>query len=211
MRNDAQNPADPPGEGPGDAAESAGANGAAGAGGGSRGGSRRAGEEGSGPKRWTDKFRPATADELLSDLGERRAGVERVRSLLLADRQVAEDVSWQGVSWRWSLVYTRPGDATRAWAYLVPDPDEPRICVPLPEDAVEQIRMRRLKKGAREAVLQAQMVAGVRWVTLEIGGGGGPGGAAASGVGVEEIEEVLRAKRECRGCCGRGDSDSSNL
>lgn len=215
MKQNGQIPAGSPGE-PGDAAASAGGDAAGPGGGGARGGStRRAGEEGLSAKRWRDKFTPATAEELLSDLGERRAGVDRVRSLLLGDAQVAENVSWQGVSWRWSLVYTRPGDATRAWAYVVPDPCGPRICVPLPEGATEQIRMRRLKKGAREAVLHGQVVAGVRWVMLEIGGGGGggggAGGAGAGGVGIDEIDEILRAKRECGGCCEQGDSGSTIL
>lgn len=147
--------------------------------------------------RWKDKFTPATGEDLLQGLGEHRAAAEQVRAALLSDPEVTEGVSWEGVAWRWCFVYSRPGDKTRAWAYLIPNPEGPRLCVPLAAGAVEQIRPRRLKKGTRDALSHGQVVNGVRWLTLALGGAGAGVGVVAAGM--EEIEEILRAKRECGG------------
>ncbi len=147
------------------------------------------------PNAWTDKFTPPTIEGLLADLGDHRSTVDEARALLLNDSQVREDVSWEGVAWRWSAVYTREGDATRAWAYLVPDPDCPRICVPLPSPAVQQIRQRRVKKGVRDAIAQAPTIDGVAWVTLALAAVSRPG-SGLSAASLEEVAELLRVKRD---------------
>lgn len=118
---------------------------------------------------WEDRFRTPTADELCAAATKHAASLlTAARTQLRSSPDVEESLSWQGLPWRWTLVYRTPRDNGRAWAYLVPDPSKPLIALPLTVEAVAALPMNRLKKHVKDGVTQARMVDRVYWPTWEI-------------------------------------------
>src|SRR5690242_5530708 len=93
---------------------------------------------------WLDRFKAPTADEMLGAFNRQMQGaLQHLREKLLAVEGVKEEVSWQGV-WRWTLVYRIPGDGERGWAYLVLDPAKPRVSVPITDDIIAELPVKKL-------------------------------------------------------------------
>lgn len=119
---------------------------------------------------WEDRFKVPTFDDLRSHYNRQMAGlVEHIRERLMSFPGVSEDVTWEGLPWRWTLTYRCADDPTRAWAYLVPDPVAPKISMPLTADMVQAFPLHRFKKPIRDGVLCARIVGGVHWATFDVG------------------------------------------
>lgn len=122
---------------------------------------------------WADKFQHPTVSQLRSHYNkEKTALFENVRDRLLEIDGIKEEISWQGVPWRWTLVYTLEGDEApspmKAWAYLIPDPERLQICLTLTADQVHGVGVKRLKKWVRDGVIFSRSVGGVCWPTYEV-------------------------------------------
>ncbi len=119
---------------------------------------------------WEDKFREPPLEALLTHYTTKQlAGVvDAARGRLLAHPGVTESLAWQGVPWRWTLVYRCEIDAARAWAYIIPDPARPQIAIPMSVPAVRALPLRRLKKAIRDGIAHARFVAGVYWPCWEL-------------------------------------------
>jgi hypothetical protein len=127
---------------------------------------------------WADKFRLPTIDEL------RLAQPKPVQSVLDQARKsfrgldgITETLSWQGIPWRWTLVYKGEGElhengtgvpGGRGFAYIIPDPMRLQICVPLTSAQIEALPMKRFKKPIRDGVAHARSVAGIWWPTWDV-------------------------------------------
>jgi hypothetical protein len=119
---------------------------------------------------WMDRYKAPTVDELLSSFNKQLGGVvHHARERMLAIDGVKEEVSWQGV-WRWTLVYRIPGEGERGWAYLVMDPSKPRLAVPVPDELISDLPVKKLSKFVRDGLAHAPTVDGVRWAHWEIQG-----------------------------------------
>lgn len=123
---------------------------------------------------WTDKFNRPTVDELRASFAKPMQRVLEDAREALAPDGVAETLSWQGVPWRWSLVYRYGSgpDADRPLAYLIPDPERLQVCVPLTKEQIDALPMKRLRKSIRDGVTHARSVAGVWWATWDVPGRG---------------------------------------
>lgn len=118
---------------------------------------------------WEDRFKTPSPDDLFDSLNKQvGALVDSARQRLRGFPGVVEELSWQGLPWRWTLTYRLPGDNGRAWAYLIPDPVKPQIALPVPTQMVGSLPMHRFKKHVKDGVLQGRMVDGVYWATWEI-------------------------------------------
>lgn len=118
---------------------------------------------------WQDRFRTPTIDELVAGFNKQLAGaVNHARERLLATEGIKEEVSWQGV-WRWTLVYRIPGD-DRAWAYIVMDPTKPRLAIPVPDELIAELPVKKLSKFVRDGLAHAPSVDGLRWAHWDIQG-----------------------------------------
>ena len=112
---------------------------------------------------WQNRFVTPGAQELADAVARSlRPTLACVRKRLLSVDGVCEQVQWQGV-WKWTLVYTHRGQPGRAWAFLVPDPERPRLCIPMPEVSLGTPKARRLTRELREMLSQAPVVNGARW------------------------------------------------
>jgi len=118
---------------------------------------------------WENKFEEPTIDDLRSGFGKQLGGlVDAGRERLNSYEGMQESLSWLGVPWRWTVVYSLPGADDRPVAYLVLDPHKPQISIPMSAEMVESIPMHRLKKHVRDGVLLSRKVVGIYWSTWEL-------------------------------------------
>lgn len=118
---------------------------------------------------WSDRFRKPSAELLINEIAKSlRPAVDLARELLLTSEVTVEQVSWQGVPWRWSVLFKHETFADRAWVYLVPQPHQPLLIVPLTAEGIAALPMRKLLKPVRDAITHAKQVDGIRWAQWEI-------------------------------------------
>jgi hypothetical protein len=119
---------------------------------------------------WMDRYRTPTVEDLMAGFNKQIAGaVEHARERLLAIETMKEELSWQGV-WRWTLVYRLPSEGSQAWAYLVMDPTKPRLSVPVPDELIPELPVKKLSKFVRDGLAHAPSVDGLRWPHWELQG-----------------------------------------
>lgn len=117
---------------------------------------------------WEDRFNAPTAEELMRQIAKQwRSVAGFARTSLLDDSDVSEQVVWQGV-WRWTLTYRHAGASEKAWAYLVPDPAKPRVCIPMSDSAIDLLPIRKTPKFIREALAFAPLIDSTRWPVWEL-------------------------------------------
>ena len=134
---------------------------------------------------WSDKFRQPTLDDLQSGLPKPLQPIfDDARERLGELDSVSEALVWQGVPWRWTMVYTVAGNDVRGIVYLIPDPQRLQICVPLEHDQIEQVGLKRMKKSIRDGVVFARNVAGVWWPTWDV----------ASKTALDEVFDLIARK-----------------
>lgn len=112
---------------------------------------------------WTDRFRSPAAETLIDGLHRQHIpafGLARAR--LAAMDGLREVIAWHGV-WNWTLEFHGPASGASASAYLIPDPDKPRLCVPIAEHRLATLSPKKYSKSIRDAILHAPAVNGDRW------------------------------------------------
>lgn len=127
---------------------------------------------------WEDRFSTPTEEDLLA--GVAPPGLAAVRELLdkLGTLSGLErSVAWQGVPWRWTIVFRRAGEEAAltpppAFAYLIPHPVTPGVCVPLPGAVAAALPLKKMKKGTRDVLAYAPVVDAVHWASWELAGEG---------------------------------------
>lgn len=138
---------------------------------------------------WSDKFQMPSLQDLRLGLAKPLQSVfDDAREAITELDGISEQLAWQGVPWRWTLVYnlTEQSGEGRSLAYLVPDPQRLQICVPLTQEQIEKLPIKRMKKSIRDGVVFARSVAGVWWPTWEI----------ASKAALDEVLELVTKKHK---------------
>jgi hypothetical protein len=117
---------------------------------------------------WLDRFRAPAAEDLLAPFNKQTSALlEHARRKLLAVDGIREELCWHGI-WNWSFVFRLLGDGERAWAYLIPDPARPRIAIPIDDEIIPDLPVRKLSKFIRDGLTHAPVVDGVRWSCWDI-------------------------------------------
>jgi hypothetical protein len=118
---------------------------------------------------WENRFERPTIAALSSHYQKQLGALfEGARERLLEFEGVTEGVSWQGLPWRWTVVYEVEGDPTPAWVYLVADPEGVVLCVPVNRDIIESMPMKRLKKHIRDGIYMGKQVQETVWSTWQV-------------------------------------------
>ena len=138
---------------------------------------------------WADKFVAPTVDQIRGHYNRQTAQLfDSAREVLGSLPGLAESIAWQGVPWRWTLVYSVESEGTqggvRAWAYIVPDPQRLQVCVPLSGAMLAAMPVKRFKKWVRDGIVFARSVGGVCWPTWEI----------ATREHMEDVADIIRRK-----------------
>lgn len=140
---------------------------------------------------WLDRFKQPTAAALLAELPAQKLGLfETVREKLPETTDAVETLGWHGIPWRWCFAYEvgkkRKGSDELPFAYLIPDPERPRLCLPLEGSVVATVKPRQISKTIREGIVYATRVADVFWTTWDL----------QSKAGLEDILSLVRFKHE---------------
>jgi hypothetical protein len=118
---------------------------------------------------WEDKFSVPTFVDLRCQCTKQLAGVlEAARERLLAFGGVRESISWQGIPWRWTVTFRRAGVTEPAFAFLIPQPGKPQLCVPLPCEILPALPPKSTSRPIRDAITFASRVGGVLWPQWEV-------------------------------------------
>jgi len=134
---------------------------------------------------WHDRFREPTLDALLACIPPAIAEPwHTAREGLLAIEGLDERLGWEGVPWRWCLRYERRGatGSDLPVAYMVPEPAQPKLCIPLPTPIIASMKPRSIARTVREGILASSPVDGIFWPTW----------ALTSKSGAEELIALAR-------------------
>lgn len=113
---------------------------------------------------WSNRFDQPSRETLLCELpSQSRKQFELARELLLANSAAYEQVEWLG-AWNWAIAIKLQRKCAIAYAYLIPDPARPRICIPTHEDSLRQ-KSARVRRVLIDALRLAPVVDNVRWAT----------------------------------------------
>lgn len=117
---------------------------------------------------WTNRFQTPSLSDLLRPMEAENEALLRVaREHLLGLDGISEEIAWHGIPWRWTLIYGKP-KATRALAYLIPQPANPQIVIPVREDFIEGLPRRCVSRHIRDGLTLCASVAGVRWAQWDL-------------------------------------------
>lgn len=118
---------------------------------------------------WEDRFRRPTVDELLEGLNKQLLSLaESWRERMSETPGVREDLAWQGIPFRWTLVYRSESRPDRPIAYLVPQPVKAYVAIPIASDAVNRLPLRKLSKPVRDSLGAASLVNGQYWAQWDL-------------------------------------------
>jgi hypothetical protein len=133
---------------------------------------------------WEDRFRAPTFSELRGVLNKPHEHLlEVARERLIGLEGVQESIEWRGIPWRWTLAYAVEG---RSLAYLVPQPGRPRMAIPLADDLLAAMDLRKASKLVRDAIVFAPRVGDVIWPAWDL----------QNRAQIDELVGVARRKHE---------------
>jgi hypothetical protein len=119
---------------------------------------------------WADRFAKPDLKQLHAHYDQPASQLfESARESVARSEAVQERLAWQGLPWRWTLVFEHPADPTRALAYLVPDPQSVKISVPLTTEMIQRLPLRRMKKTIRDGIEAGNRIASVVWACWDVG------------------------------------------
>lgn len=118
---------------------------------------------------WEDRFRTPTAEELLGALGKQLSSLTiAVRDRMTSLTGCHEELTWHGIPWRWTFVYRSEARPDRAVSYLVPQPSKPFLVLPISQDAIGKIPLRKLSRPVRDSLGAASLINGFYWAQWDL-------------------------------------------
>lgn len=117
---------------------------------------------------WEDRFNQPTIVKLKTELPKPAAKLfEAVRRHIMGLDGVAEGFKWQGACWRWTVEY-RTKLSDDPLAVIVPSPNDLQLAMPLDQEFIESLQMRRMKRATRDGVGLAQEPFDTHWAVWSI-------------------------------------------
>lgn len=112
---------------------------------------------------WSDRFTRPEPEVLGTGFAKLSQGAfDLARTRLRAIDGVREEVQWRGV-WNWTFGYFLADEGEPALAFLVPDPERPRLALPFPDSMIAELPARKLARVVRDVLAHAPVVDGLRW------------------------------------------------
>lgn len=120
-------------------------------------------------KAWEDRWQQPDPEQLLEvyDVHPRKIFTTLMEQIE-AYEGVSKSLLWHGESWKWCWQFDLNKDGNgqpMAMAYLVPNPVTPQLCIPLNDDLVSKLPMRRLNRYIRDGIRNAKCAVQVHWAT----------------------------------------------
>lgn len=117
---------------------------------------------------WEDRWGQPDPEQLLEPFEDHP---RKILTTLIEQIEAYEEVSkrllWHGESWKWCWQFDLQPEGRKGhvMAYLVPNPQVPLLCIPLNDDLVGQLPMRRLNRYIRDGIRNAKCAVKVHWAT----------------------------------------------
>jgi hypothetical protein len=116
---------------------------------------------------WYNRWTSPSLEELIATLkASRRGAIDKLMNQLAAMSQVRRTLDWYGSSWGWSLRYDLLDEQQKeagVLCYLVLNPEEPQVCVPMSQEQVDQLPIKRLNRAIREGIDTAKCAVSTHW------------------------------------------------
>ena len=109
---------------------------------------------------WEDRWVKPTFDMLMNvydPLGRKRI-LEQLFANFDQFDNIRREIVWYGDAWKWTeqfILIDEKGKDVDVMVYFVPNPETPLICVPMREDMIESLPLKRLNKFIREGIRSA--------------------------------------------------------
>lgn len=131
---------------------------------------------------WQDRWTQPTLLQLLEPLKiQHRRLFEQLMAELADFDQVDQVILWYGSAWNWTIQYqlhdealspaaiaaasNDPADDPKTLVYLVPRVETPIICIPLSDQIIQQLPMKRLNRFIRDGIKNAKCAVAIHWAT----------------------------------------------
>jgi len=115
---------------------------------------------------WHDQFTTPDPDRLVGEIGSQHtAAYAALMKRISALDHLVEELRWMGVPWRWTIAYQ---DSTRDVAFIIPDPDCPKLSIPIALEQIGRLDSKKLPKTVREGLARARVVGDVAWAEWEV-------------------------------------------
>jgi len=120
-------------------------------------------------KPWEDRWQQPDPEVLLNVYEAHRHKIlSTLLEQIVAYEGVTKTLQWHGESWKWCWQFDlhKEGNGQAVvMAYLVPNPEMPQICIPLDEELIGRLPMRRLNRYIRDGIRHAKCAVKVHWAT----------------------------------------------
>lgn len=118
---------------------------------------------------WSDRWAKPTWEDLLEpQKAQSRKLLQMLTDALDAYPNVQKELTWFGQAWKWTLHYTlhdAKGRRLQTLCYVVPRPEQPLVSVPLTEQVLGRLPMRRLPRQVRDGIRSAKFALSMHWAT----------------------------------------------
>ena len=109
---------------------------------------------------WENRWTKPTIDMLMEvyDPAGKKRVLDQLIENIMGFENIRREIVWHGDAWKWTEQYvltTPRGKEVEILAYFVPNPETPVICIPLREEIVETLPIKRLNKFIREGIRSA--------------------------------------------------------
>jgi len=113
---------------------------------------------------WEDRFQKPTVEALRGQYIKQVAGLfDDVRAGLAEFQGAREDLSWEGVSWRWCFRFDLEFSPETPWTAVIPHPEGPRVSIATPVEVLTALPKRRISKYITEELVRPRVVDDYHW------------------------------------------------
>ena len=121
---------------------------------------------------WQDRWTEPTFEQLIDPIKAKEAHHKALSSVMAGlegFEGIQRRIIWAGQGWQWCIEYTLAGshetgpDNPDAMAYVVPDPEQPFIAIPLRDEHIEQVPLRRVNRFIRDQIRSAKCAVDIHW------------------------------------------------
>lgn len=133
---------------------------------------------------WEERWAVPTLDQLLDPYDDyKRKLLVQLKDNTEAYEGVTSGLEWHGSSWQWTLQFNLSVNGEeRPLAFLVPNPEMPVFCVPLSEDMIAAMPIRRLNRFIREGIRDAKCSVNLYWAKF----------VPSAGTEVEHLNDLIK-------------------
>lgn len=116
---------------------------------------------------WINRWSQPTVEALVNGLKpHQQRNFGRIIEFLDQLPDLQRELLWYGASWKWTIHYSfagSQGGEENTICYIVPNTESPVISIPLSDELIARVPMRRLSKFIREGIKSAKCAVEYHW------------------------------------------------